>query len=404
MGVGGLHAAVAPFENFDNGAVVGAHGGGRVVGGEAKLTQIGNVGGDEFGEGCFLAGDRFVGGDDERAHACGSLVAVCGAAIECVRQDGEASRVRQAARPMNRSELLILLALSVLWGSSFFFYKVLGVALPPLTVALGRVALAAAMLNLVLAARRQSLGRRAPWGRLLVLGVLNSAVPFTLFAWAEMRISSGMAAMLNATTPLFAVLLAHVLSRTERLTWARGAGVALGMAGVAVLVGPAAWQAGGAGRLWGDAACVAASLSYALAGQFNRTLRGLAPLQVAAGQLTTGAVVLLPVAALCDRFWTLPAPAASVWAALLGMALLCTALAYMLFFRLMATAGAVNAMLVTFLLPITALLLGWAVLGEPVPARAVFGMILVGAGLLAIDGRLGARVSALETKRDTLVR
>ena len=291
-----------------------------------------------------------------------------------------------AGRPMNGREWLLLLALSGLWGSSFFFYKVMNQSLGPFTIVLGRMGLAALVLNGLLAVRGGSLGRSAPWGGLLVLGLLNGVVPFSLFAWAEMRVSSGTAAMLNATTPLFSVLLAHGL-RTERLNWTRAAGVLLGLAGVAVLIGIDALRHAG-GDLLGDAACLTAALSYALAGPLARRLRGLSPLQVAAGQLATGALVLLPLAAVFDRFWTLPVPALPVWGALLGISLLGTALAYLLFFRLLATAGPTNAMLVTFLLPVSALLLGWLFLGEHVPGRAYAGMALIGAGLAMLDGRL----------------
>ncbi len=291
---------------------------------------------------------------------------------------------------MQRGEWLLLLGLSGLWGSSFFFFKILGLALPTLTIVLGRVGLAALVLNIVLLIQRRPMSRAMPWGRFVLLGVLNSVVPFSLFAWGETRVTSGMAAMLNATTPLFAVLLAHRLG-TERLNWARASGVLSGLAGVAVLIGPSALRSATA-SLPGDAACLLAALSYAVGGQFVRRLSHLPALQVATGQLTAGALVLLPLAALVDRFWTLPAPSAQSWAALAGIALLCTALAYMMFFRLAATAGANNAMLVTFLLPISALLLGWLFLGEPVPGRAYAGMALIGLGLAALDGRLWRRL------------
>ena len=219
-----------------------------------------------------------------------------------------------------------------------------------------------------------------------MLGVLNCVIPFTLFAWGETHITSGMAAMLNATTPLFAVMLAHWLT-AERLTWARGAGVMLGLCGVAVLVGPAALH-GAQANLLGDLACVLAAFSYAVAGQYSRRLRALPALQVATGQLTAGALVLLPVAALVDRFWLLPPPGWTIWGALLGIAVLGTAVAYALFFRLVATAGPTNAMLVTFLLPVSALGLGWVFLGEAVPGRAWGGLVLIGLGLAAIDGRM----------------
>ncbi len=288
-------------------------------------------------------------------------------------------------RAMNAPEWALLLALSCVWGSSFFFYKILDAALPPFTIVLGRIGLAATALNLVLLARGQPLTRAAPWPQLAILGVLNCVLPFTLFAWAETHISSGMAAMLNATTPLFSVLLAHTL-RHEKLTVPRAAGVASGLLGVAILIGPTALR-GAAANLAGDLACIVASFSYAAAGQYGRRLRHLPALQVATGQLTAGTILLLPLAILADRIWTLPAPSADTWAALAGISLLCTALAYALFFRLTATAGPTNAMLVTFLLPLSALILGWLLLHEPVPTRTYPGMLLIGLGLAAIDGR-----------------
>ena len=292
-------------------------------------------------------------------------------------------------RAMNPQEGALLVGLSAIWGSSFFFYKILGATLPPFTIVLGRIALAAFVMNLVLAWRGEGLGLRAPWGRLALLGVLNTVIPFSLFAWAETHVTSGMAAMLNATTPLFAVVLAHFLT-AERLTWSRVAGIALGLCGVAVLVGPSALR-GASANLLGDAACVLASFIYALAGQYSRRLHGLGFLRLATGQVTAGVVVLLPIAALVDRFWRLPEPSLQTWSALAGIALLCTAIAYALFFRLMATAGTTNAMLVTLLQPISTLLLGWLFLGEAVPLRAYGGMLLIAAGLASIDGRLLAK-------------
>ena len=305
-------------------------------------------------------------------------------AVPC--RGGYTKRMNGSDRSMDSSEWLLLLALSVLWGSSFFFYKILGHALPTLTIVLGRVGLAAVVLNAVLLMRRSPLTRAMPWGSFVLLGVLNSAVPFTLFAWGETRIASGMAAMLNTATPVFSIMLAHLLGR-EPWNWAKAAGAVLCLCGVAVLIGPTA-LAGAIGGLAGEAACLGAALSYAVGGQFARKLQHLPPIQVATGQLTAAALVLLPPAVIADRFWLLPAPASGTWAALAGIALLCTALAYILFFRIIATAGATNAMLVTFLLPVSALLLGRLFLGEPIPARAYAGMMLIGAGLAAIDGRL----------------
>jgi drug/metabolite transporter (DMT)-like permease len=289
---------------------------------------------------------------------------------------------------MGATEWGLLVLLSVLWGGSFFFYKILVEALPPFTVVLGRVGLAAVALNLFLLAK----GDRMPvspqlWRRFFVMGLLNNVIPFTLIVFGETRISSGLASILNATTPLFTVIVAHVLTRSERLSWPKAAGVALGFLGVAALIGPDALSNLGRGDLIGEAACLLAALTYAFAGVYGRRFRGVAPLEVATGQITASTLILAPIAGLVDKPWTLAPPSLQIWAALAGIALISTALAYMLYFCILATAGATNLLLVTFLLPISALLLGALALGEAIPARAVLGMTLIGAGLAAIDGR-----------------
>ena len=293
---------------------------------------------------------------------------------------------------MGGREWTMLLILSAVWGSSFFFYKVLVDVLPPLTVVLGRVGLAAVALNLVLLARRDPL-RATPvqWCRFAVLGLLNNAIPFALFAWGETRITSGLASILNATTPIFGVLVAHAATEDERLNWGKAAGVAFGFLGVTVLTGPAALA--GRGNLAGEGACLLAALSYSLGGVYGRRFRALPALKVATGQITAATLLLLPVAAVVDRPWTLPPPSPATWAALLGIALLCTAFAYLLFFRILAAAGATNLFLVTFLLPVSALLLGYFALGERLRPEGFAGMALIGLGLAAIDGRLAAALS-----------
>ncbi len=290
---------------------------------------------------------------------------------------------------MGPTEWALLLALSALWGGSFFFFKVLVETLPPFTIVLGRVGIAAVALNLYLIVRRDPMPRSAAtWRQFLVMGLLNNVVPFTLIVFGETRISSGLASILNATTPVFAVLSAHVLTANEKLTWSRGAGVLFGFVGVAVLIGPEALAGFGNQDLVGELSCLAAALIYGLAGIYGRRFKGIAPLKVATGQITASTLVLLPLAALVDRPWTLPMPGAAAGASLVGIALLCTALAYMLYFRILAVAGATNLMLVTFLLPISALLLGWLALGEQLAPTAIPGMVAIGLGLACIDGRL----------------
>lgn len=295
------------------------------------------------------------------------------------------------AGAMRGREWAMLVALAVLWGGAFFFYKVLDATLPPFTVVLGRVGLAAIMLNLWLLSRRQFMPISPRlWRDFAVMGLLNNVIPFSLIAFGETRIASGLAAILNATTPLFTVVVAHALTADERLSPRKLAGVLVGFAGVVVLVGPSVVAGIGGGDTIGELACLCAAFVYAFAGVFGRRFKGIPPIKVATGQVTCSALLLLPIVALVDHPWTLPPPGAATWAALFGFALLCTVLAYILFFRILATAGATNVLLVTFLVPLTAILLGVLALGERLLVRELVGMAVIGLGLAFIDGRLFA--------------
>ncbi|MGE8131724.1 DMT family transporter [Methylobacterium sp. NPDC080182] len=293
-------------------------------------------------------------------------------------------------RTMSASEWAMLLSLSVLWGGSFFFTRVALSALPPLTLVLLRVGLAALILNAVM----PLLGLRMPrtgraWASFFGMGLLNNAIPFCLIVWGQTRIASGLAAILNATTPLFTVVAAHVFTSDERMTGNRLVGVLIGFAGVAVMVGPNV-LAGLGTDLLAQVAVLGAALSYAFAGIFGRRFRrmGVPPLATATGQVTASAFMLLPLVLVADHPWTLPLPGASVWGAVAGIAVLSTALAYVLYFRILATAGAANLLLVTFLIPVSAILLGALVLGERLAPQHFIGMALIGCGLAAIDGRV----------------
>ncbi len=290
-----------------------------------------------------------------------------------------------------------LLSLSVLWGGSFFFAKVAIGELRPLTVVFARVALAALALNLVLSLTGRSLFRRGtPWPAFIAMGLLNNMIPFGLIFWGQTQIASGLASILNATTPLFTLLVAHFATRDERMDGAKVAALLTGFAGVTVLVGPDL-LVGDQSSFMGQLACLAAALSYAFAGVYGRRFQtmGVAPMQAAAGQVTASAMLILPIMLMIDRPWNLPAPpSATVWAALAALALLSTALAYVLYFRILAAAGATNLLLVTFLIPVTAILLGTAFLGEQLAPRHFTGMALIGIGLAVLDGRITARLRA----------
>jgi len=290
----------------------------------------------------------------------------------------------------------LLLALSLLWGGSYFFVGVVVKALPPFTIVLLRVAIAAVALHAVLRLTRTQMPWDASaWAAFFGMGLLNNAIPFSLIVWGQTQIASGLASILNATTPLFALVVAHLVTHDERLSKGRLAGILLGLAGVVVLIGPDALTGLGSDVL-AQIAVLAAALSYGCAVTFGRRFKrmGVPPLATAAGQVTASSVMLLPVALLVDAPWRLALPDLSVWGAVLGLALLSTALAYVVFFRILASAGAVNLSLVTFLIPVSAILLGSVFLGERLELMDFLGMALIGLGLAAIDGRLAGRLAA----------
>lgn len=291
---------------------------------------------------------------------------------------------------MNRADWIMLVLLSVLWGGSFFFIGVAVTGLPAFTIVTTRVILAALVLLLVLRFVGLSMPRdRRVWSALITMGVLNNVIPFCLIVWGQMHIASGLAAILNATTPVFTVIVAHLATRDERIRPHKLVGVLLGFLGVAYLVGKGALEGFG-GNLWAELAVIAAAFSYALAGVFGRRFSrlGVRPLQTATGQLMSAALLMTPVMLLVDRPWLLPAPGVPVVLAVVALAVVSTALAYILYFKLLESAGATNLLLVTFLIPVSAILLGVWFLDESLAARHLVGMALIGAGLLAIDGRL----------------
>jgi drug/metabolite transporter (DMT)-like permease len=216
---------------------------------------------------------------------------------------------------------------------------------------------------------------------------MRNQVPFCLIAWGQTQIASGLAAILNATTPLFTVLLAHLSTHDERMTPNHLGGVLLGVVGVIVMIGPGALN-GLTTNLLGQVAVLGAAFCYACAGIFGRRFCSLPPMVTATGQVTAGAVMVLPLALFFDRPWAQPMPGMPAWAAVASAAVFCTALGYALYFRILATAGATNLLLVTLLMPVGAVFLGTAILGEQIHIGDFVGMALIGLGLMTIDGRL----------------
>lgn len=299
---------------------------------------------------------------------------------------------------MNRSDWLILGALALIWGGAFFFIGVAVRHVLPLTYVWLRLTIAAAAMWLFVRARGQEVGLpREVWGSIFLLALLNNAIPFALFGWGQTHIASGLASILNATTPIWGVVVAHFLTHDERMSPRKIAGVLLGFGGVATMIGPSLLSNLGSSAL-AQLACVTASLSYAIAAVWARRFRrmGVSPLSVTTGQLTAGAIMMLPVSMIVDRPWTHAFPPLTAWGAIIALALLCTAFGYVLYFRLIETSGATNALLVTLLVPPVAILLGAMFLGEKLAPQDFAGLGLIALGLAAIDGRL---ISAIAPRR-----
>jgi len=222
---------------------------------------------------------------------------------------------------------------------------------------------------------------------MILMGAFNNAIPFCLFGWSQTRITSGLAAIFNATAPLFTVLVAHLFTRDERLTTRKAIGVICGIAGVIFIIGPGVLS-GPRGSVLGQLGCLFAAMCYAASAIYSRRFKAIPPIVVAGVQAGIAAIMVLPLALAVDHPWRLSAPGPTTWAALFALGLLSTAMAYAIYFRLLASAGATNTVLVTFLIPITALLLGAMFLSEKIDPREIGGMGCIILGLAIIDGRV----------------
>jgi drug/metabolite transporter (DMT)-like permease len=294
---------------------------------------------------------------------------------------------------MNRREWAMLVTLSVLWGGSFFFAEIALESLPPLTIVTLRVGLAAITLWLVVLALKLPIPNSPPiWIAFLTMGLLNNVLPFSLIVWGQSQISSGLAAILNATAPLFGVIVAGILLRDESATPLKITGVVIGFAGVIVMMDLSSIATS---SLLAQLAILAAALSYACASVYGRRFKatGLNPILVAAGQVTGSTLLLLPIALWVDGNDPYANVPAQVWAAIISLAMFSTAAAYILYFKLLASAGATNILLVTLLVPVSAILLGWLFLEESLQTPHIIGMAMIALGLSAIDGRLWRRAS-----------
>ena len=277
--------------------------------------------------------------------------------------------------------------LSILWGGSFFFNGVVLRELPPFTVVLLRVTLAALMLLPLLWLYRVRFPTGlSGWKPFIAIGLFNNVLPFSLIVVGQTFIPSGLASILNATTPLFTVVVMTVAGE-EKLRARRIAGVIVGLIGVTILHGDGLGLERGQGL--GILLCLAAAFSYGLSALVARRLPSdVPPLGAATFQMLVSAAMMIVVAGAVEHPWRLPMPGAATWLAVIGLAALSTALAYIVFFQILRRSGATNVMLVTLLIPVTAILLGYLVLGEKISLREIAGALVIGSALPLIDGRV----------------
>jgi drug/metabolite transporter (DMT)-like permease len=294
-------------------------------------------------------------------------------------------------RRMAPAEWAMLVTLSVIWGGSFYLYAIALKELPTLTIVFLRVLLGTLALWLFVMAMRLPLPRsRQVWRDFITMGLLNNAIPFSLIIWGQREVASGLAAILNATTPFFTILIANSFTQDEKMSWLRLAGAVIGLVGVAAMIGVDSI----AGRhLGAELAIIGAAVSYGFASVFGRRFAGLPPLLTAAGQTTGSSLLLLPLVLTIDLPWRLEIPGPAALLSILGLAWPCTALAYLLYFTILKRSGATNIVLVTFLVPVGAIILGIAFLGEALGPHHIAGLAAITVGLALIDGRLFSRQS-----------
>jgi len=294
------------------------------------------------------------------------------------------------ASPKDWSMIFIL---AFIWGGSFLFGRILMLEWPPFTVVFLRVAIAALTLWIFLIFARKSFPIDGGlFGAIIIMGILNNVIPFSLILIGQQEIGSGLASVVNAMTPIWTLIIANFMTADEKFSTGKVFGILLGFVGVAVLIGDDLLR-GLAASAWAQAAVLGATISYGFAGVFGKRFRNQDPLVISTGQLTASSLVLLPIMLILEDPMSISAPDLEMIVSMLGLSVLCTAIAYVLFFRILASAGATNVSLVTFLVPISAILLGMVWLGETLTPANVIGMVLIVGGLVLINGRFfGARL------------
>ena len=290
-------------------------------------------------------------------------------------------------RSLGITEWMLLVGLSILWGGSYLFMKLAVLTVPLFTIVLGRVSIAALALLIVLTISGTGIpkGRRI-WLAFFGMGIFNNVIPMSLIVFSQNSISVGLASILNSITPLFTILVAHMTTNDERLTFRKLVGISFGFMGVVMLMGPELVDNFGVAAL-GEWACLGAALSYACANTFGRRFvqLGTKPMQTAFGQVVASTVILAPLVIVVDQPWTISDPGFLPVLSILALGLFCTALAYVIYFQILARSGATAIALVTFMIPPSAILMGWLALGEQISSQDFLGMSLIGVGLFSVN-------------------
>ncbi|MBO6892846.1 MAG: DMT family transporter [Roseibium sp.] len=289
---------------------------------------------------------------------------------------------------MSLRNWIMLIVLGAIWGGSFLFAKVAVAEIPPFALVFLRVSSACAVLIAILW-QQNLLGRLEKRFALsfLAMGLLNNAIPFSLLFLGQTVIGAGLASILNATTPIFTVIVASLLVKQETLQTHRIAGVLLGVVGVAVMLS-SSLSGLATDPLWAQLCCLGAAVSYACAATFAHRFKSLPPQVSATGQLLGSSLIMLPVALFTSTGWSVSDPSIVAWLNVLALGVLATALAYLIYFKLLADAGATNASLVTLLVPASALFFGWLILDENLTATQLAGFAILLMGLVVLDGRI----------------
>ena len=290
-------------------------------------------------------------------------------------------------RSLGITEWMLLVGLSILWGGSYLFMKLAVLTVPLFTIVLGRVSIAALALLIVLTISGTGIpkGRRI-WLAFFGMGIFNNVIPMSLIVFSQNSISVGLASTLNSITPLFTILVAHMTTNDERLTFRKLVGISFGFMGVVMLMGPELVDNFGVAAL-GEWACLGAALSYACANTFGRRFvqLGTKPMQTAFGQVVASTVILGPLVIVVDQPWTISDPGFLPVLSILALGLFCTALAYVIYFQILARSGATAIALVTFMIPPSAILMGWLALGEQISSQDFLGLSLIGVGLFSVN-------------------